>query len=302
MPTYNRAAFIESALDSIGEQTARPFEVVVVDDGSTDDTESRVLRHPLADVIRYERHGNRGASVSRNRGVALARGEIIVFLDSDDILEPDHHATVLDVMTRPTGVALLCCDCRMIGPSGEAISTHSYTDVQCAIKGVQIRSGSRTLADVFLFSTPFPGMAVWREVYCELGGLDQELFPLDDFDLQLKVAASGRAVHYEHRPLARYRIHGANESGPGRAVRVGEKKLLCIQRARARYPALGALRWRGVRRVGEVRRELALARLKEGELARGALSLLRSLVEDPVGGPELLQHLLRRYRRWTGAT
>src|SRR5262249_30652323 len=100
MPTYNRARFIGEALDSLLRQPPPPLEVIVVDDRSTDDTRARVLAHPLGSRLRYElQPENRGASVARNVGVEIARGEAIVFLDSDDLLEPNHHEAVLQILS-----------------------------------------------------------------------------------------------------------------------------------------------------------------------------------------------------------
>jgi glycosyltransferase involved in cell wall biosynthesis len=289
MPTYNRASFIAASLDSLAIQETPPAEIIIVDDVSSDDTAERVAAHPLAPRIRYYvQPTNQGASVARNQGVALARHEVIVFLDSDDILEPDHHGTALDLLgTRPE-VALFCCDSRMIGPAGEWLyDQRTWTSIQCDIKGARISTGERTLEDLFWFSTPFPGLTIRKEVYLAVGGLDQGIFPLDDYELQLRVAGAGHGVHYEHRPLARYRLHGGNESGPSRAVRVGRQKLRCLEEALVRYSTLRSLPRRGRRRIGEARRELALSLLASGQIREGTPALGRSLLEDPAGLVEL---------------
>jgi glycosyltransferase involved in cell wall biosynthesis len=300
MPTYNRARFIVEAIDSLARQTRLPLEVIVVDDRSTDDTRALVQAHPLGPRLRYHlMPENRGASIARNTGVEMATGELIVFLDSDDILEPEHHATVSSILLSASDVGLVGCDCVMIDAEGQRLHDESWTAIQSRIKRRPLASGRRTLQEVFEFSTPFPGLTIRRDIYRRVGGLDQGLFPLDDYDLQLKVAASGAAVHYEHRPLARYRDHGGNESGPSKAVRVGRQKLLCLQRARERYgPArLGP---RVTRRIGEVRLELSISLLRERRLGEGGLQLARSLVEDPGGTADLLRAARRRLGRVLG--
>lgn len=298
MPTYNRARFIVEALDSVARQIRPPLEVLVIDDRSTDDTRARVEAHLLGSRIRYRQQPeNRGASVARNAGVEMARGDVIVFLDSDDLLEPDHHETVLGILGRAPDVGLIGCDCVMIGPGGERLHPETWTAVQSRIKGYPIASGRRSLADIFLFSTPFPGMTVRREVYEAVGGLEQAIFPLDDYDLQLKVAASGAGVHYEHRPLALYRDHGGNESGPAQGVRVGRQKLACLHRAAERYSALRSLGRAARRRLGDARRELALSLLRQGSLGAGMVELLRSLLEDPAGLGDLARIAGRKLAR-----
>ena len=291
MPTYNRAHFITEALDSAFRQSAPPLEVVVVDDRSTDDTRAIVEAHPRAAQIRYHlQEKNQGASVARNVGAEMAKGEFIVFLDSDDVLEPMHHERVRATLEKDPDVTLFCNDSWMIDEKGTVLHDgRSWTEVQCAIKGVKMSTGRRSLEDIFLFSTPFPGYTIRRGAYLAVGGLRQETFPLDDYELQLRIAGSGAAVHYEHTPLARYRVHGANESGAARAARVGRKKLEVVEEAITRYPRLAALGARKRRRRGEVRRELALSLLRDRQLLEGGAGLLRSLGENPGGLADLVR-------------
>jgi glycosyltransferase involved in cell wall biosynthesis len=296
MPTFNRARFIAEALDSAFAQEVPPLEVVVVDDRSTDDTAEVVARHPQASRIRYHlQERNQGASVARNVGVEMARGEVVVFLDSDDVLEPGHHARVAAVLDRDPDITLFCNDAWVIDSAGAVLHDgRTWTEVQLALKGTAIASGRRSLEQIFLFSTPFPGFSIRRGTYLAAGGLRQETFPLDDFELQLRVAGSGAVVHYEHAPLARYRSHGDNESGAARAARVGRKKLEVVAEALRTYPALAALGVRGRRRRGEVRRELALSVLRDGHWVEGGSLLMRSLAEDPAGVADLARVARRK--------
>ena len=92
IPTWNSAATIGAALDSMLRQTPTPLEIIVVDDGSTDDT-ARVLA-PYRDQIKYLYQENAGPSAARNRGLAIAQGALISFIDADDLLPPDALATL----------------------------------------------------------------------------------------------------------------------------------------------------------------------------------------------------------------
>ncbi|HKQ47401.1 MAG TPA: glycosyltransferase family A protein [Phycisphaerae bacterium] len=87
IPTYNSASIVEEAIDSVLRQTRPPGQVIVVDDGSTDGTETVCQR--FGDRIEYIRQANGGASVARNTGVAQSRGEWLAFLDADDLWEPE---------------------------------------------------------------------------------------------------------------------------------------------------------------------------------------------------------------------
>jgi glycosyltransferase involved in cell wall biosynthesis len=88
IPTYNRAATVPRAIESVLAQTVSDLEVIVVDDGSSDDT-GKVLGEIFGDRIRYYAQANQDASAARNKGIAEAQGEWIAFLDSDDLWEKD---------------------------------------------------------------------------------------------------------------------------------------------------------------------------------------------------------------------
>jgi glycosyltransferase involved in cell wall biosynthesis len=297
MPTFNRGNFIGEALDSLAAQSVRALEYIVVDDGSTDDTAARIRAHSEAARIRYHKNArNLGASESRNLGVSMARGEVIVFLDSDDVLEPTHHEEALAILDAQPGVGLYCCDARMIGPGGELLHDgRTYTEIQTAPRP-PLPSGPRRLSEIFLLSTSFPGLTVRRATYQAVGGLDQGIFPLDDYDLQIKVAAAGSTVFYSARALARYRVHGSNESGPAKSVKVGVQKLRCLERAVERSPGLVGSTEAARHRLGEARRELAISLLRDRKFLRGGFELVRSLVGDPRGFAVLLSIVGRKVR------
>ena len=98
IPTYNRAAKVVEAIESVRAQTHSRWEIIVVDDGSTDSTPDDIARGFGKDSrVRYVAQANRGASAARNRGIALAKGEVIAFLDSDDLYFPGFLAAHLSV-------------------------------------------------------------------------------------------------------------------------------------------------------------------------------------------------------------
>ena len=88
--TYNQASYIVATLESVLGQTYPPYEVIVVDDGSTDETPERIGR--FGERVRYIRQANQGVAASRNTGVAHARGDYIALLDGDDLWEPEKLA------------------------------------------------------------------------------------------------------------------------------------------------------------------------------------------------------------------
>ncbi len=114
--TFNRAHLLPRALDSLLAQTETSWEAIIVDDGSTDDTDA-VVRPYLAAApkLRYMLHSNRGLPLSRNTGIAAAVGEYVTFLDSDDAYTPDHLASRRRLLAANPDVELLHGGCEIIG-------------------------------------------------------------------------------------------------------------------------------------------------------------------------------------------
>ncbi|GIU81227.1 MAG: glycosyltransferase [Acidobacteria bacterium] len=99
IPTYNRAQFIKQTIESVLNQTFTDFEIIVVDDGSTDNTKE-VVESIKDERIVYHYKRNEERSVARNTGVKLARGEYVTFLDSDDLLYENHLQTALEMVEK----------------------------------------------------------------------------------------------------------------------------------------------------------------------------------------------------------
>ncbi len=303
IPTFNRTEYLGECLASIRAQARRDIEVILVDDGSTDGHLDRLnATVALQNVVLIRHPQNRGASEARNTGVCVARGEYIVFIDSDDLLEPHYLETAFEVLNRDPAIGLFCCDSLVIDTKGDVLyGGKTFQQIQCEIKRYRIESGVRSLQDIFEFSTSFPGFLVRRDVFKRVGYLDQSLFPLDDYDFQLRVAAAGYHVYYYHAPLARYRMHGENESGPKRMVRTCTKKVESLEIALRRNPELRALGWRARLRLADARFELAVGLLKDGSVRKGLLALLRSLLDHPAQSLEFARLVWGKARRQDGA-
>ena len=94
IPTYNRAWSLKKAIDSVLEQDYKNFELIVVDDGSTDDTEALVTEY--AKSVKFVQQPNLGVSAARNKGIQISSGSLISFLDSDDYWEPKKMSTPVE--------------------------------------------------------------------------------------------------------------------------------------------------------------------------------------------------------------
>jgi glycosyltransferase involved in cell wall biosynthesis len=307
VPTYNRRRWIGECLDSINRQSYRNFEVIVVDDGSCDGTVEWLRSNPEYKFTKLHALGkNGGASLARNTGFKFSRGELLAFLDSDDLLEPEHLMTAVETFWQYPNLGLFCCDAALIGPDGEALQGgRTWHTIQGELKRYPVKSGLRSLSDIFLFSNSFPGFTLRREVFERVGCFDRHVIPVEDYELALRVAGAGHQVYYCHKPLARYRIHDSNTSGAANGVKVGREKLRCLRQAIERNPELHSLGSRARRRFSHARLELAVMEIRAGQIGAGMKSALEAFVESPAVTIEALRmgarkarRIMSRYRKW----
>ncbi len=303
IPTYNRRRWIGECLDAIQRQTYRNFEAIVVDDRSTDGTVEWLRSQPqygFARIHVQERNG--GASIARNTGAQMATGELIAFIDSDDILEADHLESAVRAFAQHPNLGLFCCDAVMIGPDGETLHEgRSWHEINGEIKNYPVKTGLRGLEDIFLFSNSFPGFTLRRDVFEKVGRLNQSIFPLDDYDLALRVAGGGYDVYYCHRPLARYRDHGGNSSGAANGIKVGREKLRCLRLALERNPEIRELCPSVAGRLSEVLQELAISQVNAGQFGAGMASMLKAMLTNPKQASKMIELGRHRLRRVMGS-
>lgn len=200
IPTYNRAYLIRDALECVRFQTAKPAYVIVVDDGSLDDTEHVVEQwqsnyHNELHVA-YLRQANQGPGAARNRGVQhLSSCDFIAFLDSDDLWPNMHLAALLDYIEQfPDAVA--CSRPFMetvFNQQGEKLSERLLsTELEPRMQGPQAIMSS------------MPGTSatmIRREVFITVGGFDERMRYAEDRLLFMKIACQGRWGHLGGEPV-----------------------------------------------------------------------------------------------------
>jgi glycosyltransferase involved in cell wall biosynthesis len=212
IPTYNRAAMLGEAVGSALAQTFRDHEVIVVDDGSTDDTASRVAqwRDPR---VRYVRQPNSGPAGARNAGVALARGELIAFLDSDDLWKPDKLEREVEFLARYPEAGAVFSD----------LEKHDGTEFTPSFMRATAEFSKRLAArvvvpdgvvlpcrEIYLYllreAMVLPSaFAMRRAVFTAAGGFTCGLEPFEDWEFFLRLARTV-PFGYLDRPLAVLRI------------------------------------------------------------------------------------------------
>lgn len=187
VPCYNYAHFLKECLDSVLAQTYKDIEVIVVDDGSTDDTASVVKQYP---TVRYIHQTNKGLSAARNAGIRAARGQFIQPLDADDKLSPDSIASCVELMQQ--------------------------TDIACPGQQ-EFGGGSRfyprndkvmTLQN-FLQSNRLHCASMFRKkAWADVGGYDEEMREgYEDWDFWIRLLAKGYKAKVINKPQFFYRIH-----------------------------------------------------------------------------------------------
>lgn len=236
VPCFNGGAFLPQLLESLARQTFRDFEIIVVDDGSTD-TATRQLLGTLDPSVRVIRQSNKGLSAARNAGIAQARADFVVPLDCDDMFAPPFLAEAVPLLSAaPADVAMVLCHKQLSGAAGGLLERHfNRFDL--------------------LFSNPIPsGLLLRKASWQAVGGYDETMRDgYEDWEFYLRLMRHGfrgetipkpyliyhvssqgmlfnqssgkhatiwRAIRRKHapayRPLAMWRLWRASRDGSGR--------------------------------------------------------------------------------------
>ena len=283
IPTFNRLNWIGECLDSVKAQTYPDVETLIIDDGSTDGTVAWLKSQPQYSFAQiHVQPKNGGASIARNDGIRLAKGELIVFIDSDDALLPHHIETAVSVFEKYPNLGLFCCDSTVIDSNGDVLfEGRTWHQIQSQLKNHPVRTGLRSLKDIFQFSHIFPGFTLPKAVFEKVGYFDQSIFPMDDYDLSLRVAGAGYDVYYCNEPLALRREHSGQCSGFANSVDTCRKQIRTLKAAIQRNPELLADASLAKRRLAAAKMELAVSRMVAGERVGGFGMMLQTVATNP---------------------
>lgn len=201
IPTYNRADFLPKAIQSVLNQTYRNWEIIIIDDGSTDNTEGIVKSYKEA-RIRYILHkSNLGLSAARNTGIKNSRGEYIAFLDSDDEWFPEKISCQMNIFQKKDS------KCGVICTAGYRIKGNQIMSK----KSVPINLDS--FYEKFLFEniTWTSNVLVKKECFKKAGLFDENLESCEDWDMWIRIAKYYKFIFLE-MPLTKYVIHSGQLS------------------------------------------------------------------------------------------
>jgi glycosyltransferase involved in cell wall biosynthesis len=205
IPVFNGARFVGEAIQSVLGQTLRDLEIIVVDDGSTDNTADVVRQFPVP--VSYYRQENSGAGVARNLGISVARGEWIAFLDADDLWYPQKLAIQLGQAKQRPQVSFFYADMDAADESGNVIATGL---LRRELERRAKKARSNLIALVF-GDRPFPRpstVLLRKDVFSRAGGFNPIFRKSnhEDFDLFARIARIC-SIHFIPESLAKYRVH-----------------------------------------------------------------------------------------------
>ncbi len=193
MPAYNDGDYIGEAIESVLGQTYQSFELIIVDDGSTDNTPEALLRYREHPKVKTIRQRNGGTAAARNTGLGLASGEFIGFLDSDDFYTPDRLAAMNGFLEENQDVHCAATD-------------HAIWDGERLTgRGHNRQNGSiLTLEDQLVFCT----LVIRADVINELGFFDPRFYYIEDVEMRYRLHAYGYPIYFADDCTYYYRRHG----------------------------------------------------------------------------------------------
>lgn len=201
IPTYRRAHNIRECIDSVLAQTYQDFEIIVVDDGSTDSTRDVVAAY--GERVRYIYQENRGPASARNTGIQAARGELVAFQDSDDLWLPEKLSLQVPLFDQDPEIGLVYCDMSYF-------RSHGLCDRPSSFKSHRPPMSGHVFREMFVQGCPMhtPTSIVRRRCLDEVGLFNEELRHFEDQDLWYRLAMRFK-IDYVDALLVQCRVHDA---------------------------------------------------------------------------------------------
>ncbi len=256
IPTYQRRQFVRRAVTSVLAQTFQDFELLVIDDGSTDGTASGLAG--LDGRVLYQWQENAGLAAARNAGLGLARGDIVAFLDSDDCWLPTHLAVVTEALSRHPDV-VLCTTAPRFDVGGRTPPS-----------AAEIVDALPLLIAENVVGHP-SAVAVRREPILALGGFDERLPDMEAWEMWLRLAQLGLFALLRRRTIVYQSTRGSLSQRSDRAAHLGilaeSAATIAADTSRADAPDLRA------RAAGRVAYFEGLQALERGDMAAARVAL-----------------------------
>ena len=202
IPAFNVGHMIEEAIDSVRKQTWQAFEIIVVDDGSSDDTAERLGKYTALPNFTYIQQSNRGSYAARNVGIERARGEYIAFLDADDVWFPDKLARQMELMRAEPELGMVCSDYVHVDVTGKMAPSRLPLEALATTRDLFLQ----LLRRLFVLTST---AVVRHAVFDRVGGFDESVGESSDRELFLRIAREYPMGFIPH-VLVYYRHHTSN--------------------------------------------------------------------------------------------
>jgi len=203
IPAYNAETFIEETMDHAFKQTLTDFEIIVVDDGSSDRTKQVIEKY--TDKVKYIYQKNQGTSAARNNGIDHAQGKYIAFLDSDDIWFPLKLERQINFLESNPKIDLVGCDAELINESGE-----SFNKLYSRGKKYDVPPDEMLAQLLKRDFIPFSSVVVKKSLVRNLGGFDLSMV-CEDYEFLMR-AVQKYNIAFIDEVLMQYRISPNNKS------------------------------------------------------------------------------------------
>ena len=210
IPTYNRCNNVQEAIDSVLAQSYKNYELIVIDDGSTDGTDE-VIKSKYNGKLKYIWQENQERSKARNRGISLSSGKYLAFLDSDDKWHPDKLMNQVKVLEesrkKDSDIALVCSSVWLIDCDGNLLTSN--------LAGRKTNLEKFQLADYLhgprIFAPPSNAL-YYSEFVKQVGGFDEDIVPVEDWGLLIKLREKYKFIYLD-KPLTYYRACNVKQQG-----------------------------------------------------------------------------------------
>jgi len=271
VPVYNGERFLKESLESVFAQTFQDYEVVCVNDGSTDG--SCALLEQYGARVRVIQQANAGQSAARNEGVRQATGAFVAFLDQDDRWYPSKLAQQAAVLNAEPDVVMVHCNYDRVDGDGRVLVAGAALAERVSALASPL---GRLIGDALVFPS---AMMVRRDVFQLVGGFDPELRGFEDFDLIARLTRQGRLVLVPESGMA-YRLHagGFTRAGGLGIIRSREHFLI---RMRALYAGDRARNALIDDMLADCYSDWGVHEARDGQPRKGWVKLIQSLRQDP---------------------
>ncbi len=261
IPAFNVSAFIADTLDSVLAQTFTDYEIIIINDGSKDTAELEKILENYYDRIIYGRQEATGVSEARNNAICLSRGELIAFLDGDDIWLPDYLESQVKFL-EANKLEMVYADAELIGDN----FLRGKTYMETTPSNGEVNPISLLNASCNVITS---GTVVRKQKLFEVDLFDTESKRAQDFDLWFRLAKNGAKIGYQREVLLKYRISSTSLSGSN--IQRAERNIAILNLIKNKYDFTDEEQkvWENQLKFSEAEVELEKGKyhLKEGNYA-----------------------------------